>query len=362
MRVEVVSASREMFGSDRSAVRLAELLEQIGHEARLAVPAARAELGLGRLAADRGLRVEPAPVVIASSRGLEGIARSLASRARSDAELTIYNSSAVVARRGDRRPRVLILREWLNPAWRPHRALSALHARRVDAVVAVSNGVAERWRACVGGSAVPVQVCPNWLEQGWLEDYARVDREGVLFVGRLNAWKGHWALVEAFEQAFASPRPQPSLTFLGAEAASSPFHREATRLAARCRRAGWRLLPFSSTPGEAMRRAALVVVPSQRPEPFGNVIVEALASGARVLAFPGGGVDDLAPLFGGALEVVERDPRALSAALARWSDEGSAAQASAERERVLATLRARFTAEAAAPCWREVLERVSRAG
>ncbi len=345
-----------MFGSDRSAIRLAALLEQLGHRTSLAVPEARPDRGLGRLAAERQLTLTEAPVAIASSRGLSGPG-GLLGRPRSDAELTIYNTSAVARRRGDGRPRVLVLREWLDPASRRHRALCAMHRQRVDAVVAVSEGVAARWRE-LAGNQTPVEVCPNWLESEWLSEDATGEREGVLFLGRLNAWKGHLALADAYEGAFAASARPPSLTFAGAEGGDSPFHRAAVELGRRCEANGWRLLRFEPDPRPLLRRAALVVVPSLRPEPFGNVILEGVASGARVLAFPGGGVDDLAPLFPEAVTVVPRDVAALAEALSDWARSGARPLDAAEHSRALETVRRRFTGHAAAPRWRRVLERL----
>ena len=349
-----------MFGSDRSAIRLATLLQGLGHRVALAVPRARPDHGFARLALERGLAVVEAPVTVVSSRGLSGIRGSSAAGPPGAAELTIYNTAAVARRAGDRRPRVLVLREWLDPHSVRHRALCAAQSRRVDAVVAVSNAVADRWRG-LAGDRVPVEVCPNWLEPEWLAAERGGERRGVLFVGRLNAWKGQLALADAFARAFGSSADPPSLTFLGAEGPGSPFHRNAVELARRCDANGWRLLPFDPDPRPELRRAALVVVPSLRPEPFGNVTLEALASGARVLAFPGGGVDDLAPLFEGALTVVPRDVGALADALAGWERAGATPLAPDEHARALETLDARFTAKAAAPRWQRLLGRLASA-
>ena len=348
-----------MFGSDRSAVRLALLLARLGHEVNLAVPRARPERGLMRLAAEHAVAVEPAPIEIVSSRGVSGIGGSIGRRPPSPAELTIYNTAAVARRYGDRRPRVLIVREWLSPEWRRHRALCRMHGRRLDGVVAVSRAVAERWRECARVT-VPVDVCPNWLGEDWLSPEPSDEREGVLFLGRLNAWKGQLALADAFERAFERSGERPSLTFVGAEGRGTPFHRHAAELRRRSEGRGWRLLDFTPSPRKLLRRAALVVIPSLRPEPFGNVILEGLASGARVIAFPGGGVDDLAPLFPASVEVVPRERDALAAALARWWREGAKPQSADEHDAVLETLHQHFSVEAVAPRWAAVIERLSQ--
>ena len=361
MRAEIVTPSRELFGSDRSALRLAALLRDLGVETHLVVPRARPELGLTALAAKDGVPVTPAPVLVASSGGISDpwalTARSVGAAA---VDLTIYNSAAVVVRAGDSRPRVLMLREWLDPRSVRHRLLGAVHGRRMTAAVAVSQGVADRWRACAG-DRVGVDVCHNWLDDEWLSDGGNGGGgEGVLFLGRLNAWKGHDMLADAFERAFAGARSRPSLTFVGAEGPESPFHRAAEQFRRRCEGHGWQLLPFTPTPRPVLARAALVAVPSLRPEPFGNVVLEALATGARVVAFPGGGIDDLAPLFGDALTVVDRDAAALAEVLRLWWLEGGRPQAPETHRRVLERLRDRFSAAAARPHWQQLIARLGR--
>jgi len=364
LRIEVVCSSRELFGSDRSAVRLAQVLEHLGHSVRLAVPRARPERGLTAFASSRGLEIAAAPIAVASRRGITGLGRSARpSRGSANrADLTIYNSAAVVGRAGDRRPRLLVLREWLPARSSPHRALAAHHARRVDAVVAVSRAVEGRWRALIG-DAVPTEVCPNWLGPEWFEDEGAPAseagaREGVLFIGRLNRWKGQSTLADAFELAFAGSASRPSLTFLGAEPDGGQFPRDTARLRRRCERSGWRMLEFRRDPRRLIRHAALIVAPSLRPEPFGNVILEAIAGGARVIAFPGGGVDDLAPLFPGVLRVVPRDTRALADALADWAATGAPAQTPAQFAISTRTIKEHFTTESAMERWRTIMERL----
>lgn len=354
MRVDLVVASRELFGADRSAVRLGRVLTGLGAEVRLVVPTARPDRGLDRVAVAAGLEVAPEPVLVASSRGLSGLPATFRRGRARDAELTIYNSAAVALHRPDARRRVLVLREWIEPGWWRHRALCAWHRRRAAAVVAVSAPVAERWRRCAG-DGVAATVCHNWLDDEALAEPAAGDREGILFLGRLNQWKGQLVLADAFERAFGVSGGAPSLTFLGAEEAGSPFHAAAEALRRRCEPLGARVLPFTAEPRELLERAALVVVPSLRPEPFGNVTLEALAAGARVVSFPGGGVDDLAPLFAGPLEVTARGTEPLAEALRRWWETGAPAQTAEERSRVRDVLDARFTATAAAACWSRVL-------
>ena len=83
----------------------------------------------------------------------------------------------------------------------------------------------------------------------------------------------------------------------------------------------------------AMARAAIVVVPSRWPEPFGLVALEALASGAALICSPRGGLPEVA---GDAAIYADPDRPAEIAAAIRTlaSDEGRrAALAEAGRER-----------------------------
>src|SRR5215213_3634154 len=184
MRIDIVCASREVFGADRSAVRLAHLLGDAGHDATLRVPIHRPERGLSGLAHRRGISVNEAPVPVVSSRGLTGLDATSLTADGSDAEAVIYNSAAVLPHRNRHIPSALVLREWLSArSWR-HRAISALHRRHADAVVAVSTGVGDRWDECAGGRT-PAKVIWNWLDDSWLEPPRRSgEREGIVFAGR----------------------------------------------------------------------------------------------------------------------------------------------------------------------------------
>ena len=356
MRIEIVSSSREGFGSDRSALRLARVLTDLGAQARLVLPAARRERGLAALAAERGIASEEADVLVVSSSGLDG-ARALLPRGKRESDATIYNTSAVGLCAGDSPPRLLVLREWVSPTSIRHRLLARHHSRRVEAVVPVSTDVGSQWLRCGGVPPSPT-VAWNWLEADWLGDSAAGDgRSGILYLGRFSAWKGQMALADAYQLAFGDRAERPSLTFVGAEGPDSPFGAAAEQLQRRSRDGGWSVEPFTSDPRRALRKAALVVIPSLHPEPFGNVILEALASGCKVIAFPGGGPTDLAPLFPDTLKVIPRDTPSLAAALTRWWREGGASQAAVERESVLSTLRRHFSEDAARSRWAQLLER-----
>jgi glycosyltransferase involved in cell wall biosynthesis len=232
--------------------------------------------------------------------------------------------------------------------------LVRLHERSVDYVVGVSHGVVGQWHQ-LASTGVPAAVIQNWIHEDWLSGSslgAQVPR-GILCVGRFNSWKGQEALADAYELAFQDGS-RPQLTFLGAEESPSPFHEKAARIEARG--AGkWNVLPVTENSKGAMRQANLLVVPSLHPEPFGLVIVEALAAGCKVIAFEGGGPTDLAKDFPTSLEVVPRSISALAEALRRWWDTGGDRQQPREHQETLATLHKRYSRETAGAKWSAVI-------
>lgn len=111
------------------------------------------------------------------------------------------------------------------------------------------------------------------------------DRSGVLFVGRMVPEKGLPVLLEAWKR-LAVDCP---LTIVG----DGPLLPRIKTLAA----ADPSLHLLGALPhaeGLAqMRRAKVVVVPSQWPEPFGRVALEAMACGAAVVATDSGGLPEI---------------------------------------------------------------------
>jgi glycosyltransferase involved in cell wall biosynthesis len=338
-------------------------LQTLGHAVTLVVPEHRPELGLTAVAQERGFVVEPRPVAIVSSRGAEAPRALVSRRGRSGADVTIFNTTAVIGVEGVARRRILMIREWLEPSSPKHRALALRHRVGLDAVVGISRGVLSQWRACIRGPRTQTLI-PNWLDDRQLPqpaDLPQAPRDGIVCLGRFNAWKGQEILADAFEEAFAVAAPeQPSLTFVGAQPAT-PFAAASDAIARRGVRRGWSVLPFDDDPTPYLDAAALLVLPSLHPEPFGMVVLEALARGCRVLAFPGGGPDDLVEPFAHALTVVPRTSQDLAGGLRRWWDAGAMAQSPDEVVRTLRELRAGWSEEATVPRWdallRDVLSR-----
>jgi glycosyltransferase involved in cell wall biosynthesis len=364
MNVEILCSSRELFGADRSALRLGEALSGIDLIPTLVVPADRPEAGLSAYADQRGMRVREAPIAIASSKGIEAPSAGWPRRRLTSPDLVIYNTTAVLGSAARGSHKVVIVREWLQPRSLRHRLLVARHRLAADAVVGVSTGVIGQWRKC---SRAPARqyVVHNWLDRSVLDGAATADpvarRGGILCIGRFNRWKGQDVLADAYEQAFAGrPDDRPSLRFVGSQPGTE-FNDRAEAIAARGRTWGWEVLPFASDPYAHFRSAALVVVPSLQPEPFGTVILEAIAHGCRVIAFEGGGPTDIAVSFPGVLKLVARSTSALVAALRGWWEGGGGALSTAELEHARQELERNYSPEAATVSWRPIIDAVARA-
>ncbi len=119
----------------------------------------------------------------------------------------------------------------------------------------------------------------------------------ILFAGRVVAEKGADAFVAACARVLPS-LPGWRAEMIGADRSradspETPFVRAVRRAAAP---AGVRLLGYRDNPAvlRAMSRAAIVVVPSRWPEPFGLTALEAMACGAALIAAPRGGLPEVA--------------------------------------------------------------------
>jgi glycosyltransferase involved in cell wall biosynthesis len=357
--VEILCSSRELFGADRSALRLGEALREIGLSPTLVLPAERTELGLCAEAARRGIPTREDRIAIASSKGVETPTAMVASRRRrAPADLTIFNTTAVLSAPARVTRKVLVVREWLEPSSPRHRVLATRHRIRANAVVGVSAGVVHQWRKCVYG---PTQqyIVHNWLDRSTLDSTAAHAASGkptgILCIGRFNRWKGQDVLADAYIEAFSAQTDRPALTFVGAQPGTI-FDMRAEAVAATGKDFGWKVLPFTSNPSPYFSSAALVVVPSLQPEPFGTVILEAIAHGCRVIAFDGGGPSDIASALPGIVELVSRERGDLASALASWWASGGSALTASEFAEVRRKLESDYSPEAGAASWRHIVQ------
>jgi glycosyltransferase involved in cell wall biosynthesis len=136
-------------------------------------------------------------------------------------------------------------------------------------------------------------------------------------VGRIDTWKGFDVLLDAFERAKAQ-RSDLHLVVAGApvtgkEQLAVDLATRATQLAD----VHW-LGPRTDTP-ELFADLDLFVLPSTEPEPYGIVVVEALASGAPVVVTDAGGAPEIVAraVPGSGTTVTPGDAAALADAIVR---------------------------------------------
>jgi UDP-glucose:(glucosyl)LPS alpha-1,2-glucosyltransferase len=139
-------------------------------------------------------------------------------------------------------------------------------------------------------------VLHNCLDLGELPPPRRRERL-ILFAGRVVADKAPDAFVSAC--AAALPHlPGWGAEIIGADRFSfdSPETGFVQMVRAAAEAANVRMLGYRDHPEvlTAMARAAIVVVPSRWPEPFGLVALEAMASGAALICSPRGGLPEVA--------------------------------------------------------------------
>ena len=166
---------------------------------------------------------------------------------------------------------------------------------RLAGVITVSGYIQSRLLQGVADPARPPVVIPNALDLATIP--ASPGRENlVLFVGRTVAEKGADLFVAAC--AAALPRmPGWRAEMIGADRSrlDSPDTPFVAGLRDAARTAGVTLTGYRDHPQvlAAMSRAALVVVPSRWPEPFGLVALEAMACGAALICTRQGGLPEV---------------------------------------------------------------------
>ncbi len=219
--------------------------------------------------------------------------------------------------------------------------------RRLCWVAAVSDHVRSRFLDGVAGT---VALLPNSIDVP--ARVHRVRERLILFVGRVVADKGADAFVEAC--AAVLPRlPGWRAEMVGADrfSADSPPTPFSGRVSRRAAQAGVTMHGYQPHGAvlERMGRAAIAVVPSRWPEPFGLTALEAMAHGAALVCSRRGGLPEVA---GDCARYAEPDkPGAIAdAVFALATDEAlRAALVSCARRRAL-----RFDTAAAAARLREL--------
>jgi glycosyltransferase involved in cell wall biosynthesis len=215
---------------------------------------------------------------------------------------------------------------------RDYAALATAHARRADAVVAVSHStaalVAERLQVPPDRVAVARSGVPAWAREGrrtpWRGDGP------LLFLGTLEPRKNVEGLLDAYEILCARRPDVPRLVLAGRATPQAARWLERVAgppLAGRVDVLGY--VPDSDRRA-LFERAGLLVLPSWN-EGFGMPVLEALALGVPVVISDRGAL----PEVGGdaALYCDPGDPGTIADAIARTLEDGEATRQRVERGR-----------------------------
>jgi glycosyltransferase involved in cell wall biosynthesis len=186
----------------------------------------------------------------------------------------------------------------------------------------------------VAPPARPPLVLPNWLDLALVPASPPERDRVILFAGRIVADKGADSFVRAAARALPS-LPGWRAEMIGADrfAPDSPDTAYVTALRREAEAAGVAMLgyrPHGAVLAE-MARAAIVVVPSRWPEPFGLTALEAMAAGAALLVSDRGGLGEFTA--GASVTIDPDDPETLGAAMLAVATDPSRRAALAEAGR-----------------------------
>jgi glycosyltransferase involved in cell wall biosynthesis len=170
---------------------------------------------------------------------------------------------------------------------RQYRMASARHAllHRYGAIVVASSHMK---RECVrnGAEDARVHVNPLFPTATRPSDLQPADRS-VVFFGRMTTLKGASLLIRAVAAASVRLGAPIHVTMVGDGPERERCDRLAAQLGVSCTFAGWQT---GDDRWPWLQRATLLAVPSQWPEPFGLVGLEAASLGVPAIAFDVGGI------------------------------------------------------------------------
>lgn len=183
------------------------------------------------------------------------------------------------------------------------------------ATIANSRAVADAWRvlrlppATFVHNGVDLERFKPGPRTGWIHDQLGLDRAHRL-IGMpavFARWKGHLGVVDAFERGPARTTDDVHLVLVGGQiydtTAERGYAEELVRRVSRGSIGGGaaprpmhervHFLKFQTEPWTLYPEFDVVVHFSTRPEPFGRVVLEAMASGVPVIAAGAGGPTEI---------------------------------------------------------------------
>jgi glycosyltransferase involved in cell wall biosynthesis len=117
----------------------------------------------------------------------------------------------------------------------------------------------------------------------------------LLLIGRFNSWKGQEVLLRAAASLTADQRSRLKVRLVGSVFGDQEHFADRVRrvIAEEGIAEMVEMCPFTPDPFEHYRWADVVVVPSVKPEPFGLVAIEAMATSRCVIAANHGGLREI---------------------------------------------------------------------
>lgn len=335
MRVLFLTSSSDRYGSDRALGELASSLLALGCEVAVSAPRDGPLLDLLR---DVGIRTIVAPLcVVDRSMGTGALLRSLLASVRAKPEL-------VDAHRWFR-PHVICTNTSHVMDGRPlAKALGARHVchlREIERIPCWARVLYGYWLTKVADRLLPISksveaayfptgtsratVVPDGIDLRyyWCDElsegacsYSAEHPLRLLAIGRLTPWKGQDIAIAAVAALLATGTPV-RLRVVGGAVTDADRHFE-RRLRAMAEPHG-SLISFEGEVDdvrEHYRWSDVVLHTSTKPEPFGRVIVEAMASGRPVIASDEGGPREIIQNGVNGLLTTPGDAQALMAIVA----------------------------------------------
>lgn len=330
-RILFVHSSAELYGSDRACLAMAKAAAASGFATYVLLPCQGPLVPLLRSAGCTVYTFDPLVLRRADLHGLRlllvipqwlsALVRLYRFSRRTRADLVHSNCMPTLGG-------AFLARSWQVPhIWHVHEIFSENRIaaafferllRTADVILAASGAVVSQFRSsslrqkarvAYTGASVPKDVKRTVPLQGEVPE--------VICVGRISGWKGQRVLIQAVGQ-LRDHGTKVRLTLVGDVFRSE--HHSRKQLEELVTALGLeRQVAFLGERRDALDligRADIVVVPSLRAEPFGMVIVEAMALGRPVIATSAGGpLEIVTPGYDGLL-VAPGDEAALAEAIA----------------------------------------------
>lgn len=352
-----VHSSDELYGADRMLLAQVDAVPAgVDVEVWLPNDVAHPERPLCPELTKRGVTVRHVPVPILrrqyeTPRGLLALARRLAwllgALLRNRRDIVYCTTSAcLLAAPVARLFRTKLVVGHVHEVWTSHeRRLLAAPAAFCHRVIAISRPVAdalperlqERTQTVLNGIAAGVADRPGEARSGPMT---------YLVASRWNAWKGHATLLAAWDEL-----DDGRLLVLGGPPPAGAATDVPGLVRALRRPESVVLIGEVDDVAGYLQQADVVLVPSDQPEPFGLVAIEAFAQRRPVVASRAGGLIDIVTDGVDGWLFEPRDPADLARVLRSLTRE----QASAAGQRARSSYERRFTAQRYAQQWRAAL-------